>query len=110
MATPYHADHATLRVAADRVRATHDDLGSELRRVGGAVDELAETWSGAGASKYQDLVRRWRHDVERLLEELHVMAEMLDRSAAGQQDSDEGELTALRRVVDALNPPPEAES
>ncbi|GIJ29100.1 hypothetical protein Vqi01_42620 [Micromonospora qiuiae] len=107
MAT-YNADYATLRFAAVRVRATHDELGGELRRVSDAVDQLAEIWSGAGASRYQELVQRWRDDVEHLLEELHEMAEMLDRSATEQQVSDESAETAVRRIVETLNPPPEA--
>lgn len=103
----YQADYATLRVAAMRVRATHDELGGELGRVSGAVDQLAETWSGAGASRYQELVQRWRDDVEHLLEELHEMAELLDRSATEQEVADEDGAAVARHIMDTLNPPPE---
>lgn len=99
----FEVDQATLHAAANDVRSTRADVDGDLSRLRGVVDQLAAAWSGQAAVSFQTLMQRWNQDTAKLLAALDNIADLLDRSGAQHQATDEAQQQAMGRIQSALN-------
>ncbi len=104
MAGPFEVDHATLHTAANDVRTVRSEVDGELKRLWNTVDDLAIAWQGSASKGFQDLMRQWNTDTEKLQVALDSIAELLDKSGTTHQVNDEEQQQMLDKFHQALNP------
>ncbi len=101
---PIEVDHATLHTAANDVRAVRGEVDTELKKLWGAVDDLAIAWQGEASKGFQSLMERWNTDAGNLLTAMDNIATLLDKSGTTHQVNDEEQQQVLSRIHATLNP------
>lgn len=104
MAEQIELDAATLHKAASDVRSTRGEVNGDLGRLWNAVDDLAIAWVGEASTKFQDLMRRWNEDVDKLLTAMDDIADMLDKSGTQHEVNDQEQAQMINKYTSSLNP------
>lgn len=73
--------------ATDTVNAKLSVDGN-LDRLKALCDELAASWTGAGATAFNQVMQQWDAESAKLLEALQEIADQLDSSSAAQAEMD----------------------
>lgn len=103
MAGPFSVDHATLGKAAGDVRTTRSDVDGELKKLRGVVGELSGAWAGQAASSFQSVMTRFDTDANALLNALSDIGDLLQKSGAQHQATDEAQNEQMNKFNAALN-------
>ncbi|GAA2169705.1 hypothetical protein GCM10010403_50810 [Glycomyces rutgersensis] len=75
------------QAATDTVNAKLSVDGN-LDRLKALCDELASSWTGAGATAFNQVMVQWDTEAAKLLDALQDIADSLDSSAAQQAEQD----------------------
>jgi WXG100 family type VII secretion target len=76
------------QAATDTVNAKLSVDGN-LDRLKALCDELAASWTGAGATAFANVMSQWDTEAAKLLDALQDIADSLDSSAAAQAEEDQ---------------------
>ncbi len=104
MTGQFEVEHATLHTAASDVRSTRSEVDGELKKLWGVVDDLAIAWKGSASAGFQNLMSRWNEDVQKLLQAMDNIADLLDKTGTAHQVTDEEQQQMLDKFHSALNP------
>jgi WXG100 family type VII secretion target len=104
MTGQFEVEHATLHTAANDVRTTRSEVDGELKKLWGVVDDLAVAWQGQASTGFQSLMSRWNEDVQKLLQAMDNIADLLDKTGTAHQVNDEEQQQMLDKFHSALNP------
>lgn len=99
----FRVDHATLKTAANDVRNARSEIDGELKKLWGAIDDLAVAWQGQASTGFQGIMERWRTDVTKLETAMDDIANLLDKEATTHQANDEQQQQMLDKFHSALN-------
>jgi early secretory antigenic target protein ESAT-6 len=103
MAGPFSVDHATLGKAATDVQTTRSEVDGELKKLRSVVSELSGAWVGVAASGFQSVMTRFDTDANSLLNALEDIGNLLQKSGAQHQATDEQQNEQMNKFNAALN-------
>jgi WXG100 family type VII secretion target len=81
-------DPATVAQAATDTVNAKLSVDGNLDRLKALCDELAASWTGQGATAFNQVMQQWDAEAAKLLDALQDIADNLDSSAAAQAEMD----------------------
>ncbi len=89
----FQVDSTQVAAAGMAVRASAEQIGTEVERMMRNLIDLQATWQGQAAGSFQQLIGRWRHTQEQVRLSLDEIQAAL---AAASQGYEEAEASAVR--------------
>ncbi|MGG8406481.1 WXG100 family type VII secretion target [Streptomyces sp. 12297] len=91
-------NYDTVATASGDVRRTAQKLSQELDQLMAQVKEVAGTWEGEAKTAYMDIQQTVSTEMAGMNAKLGDIANLLDSSLAGYQDTDKGNAARFRMV------------
>lgn len=91
-------NYDTVTTAATDVRNNAKSMGEELETLMRAVARVAESWEGEAKTAYGEIQRQSSAEMDALVRKLHRVAQLLDESVVGYQDTDKGNAWRFRML------------
>ncbi|MGW7406901.1 WXG100 family type VII secretion target [Streptomyces sp. NPDC054833] len=100
----YNADRTavnydTVTQAATDVRNTAKNLSDQLEGLMRRVKAVAETWEGEAKTAYGEIQRDSNAQMDQMCQKLARIAQLLDDSVIGYQDTDKGNAARFRMLM-----------
>lgn len=100
----YNADRTavnydTVTQAATDVRNTAKNLSEQLEGLMRRVKAVAETWEGEAKIAYGEIQRDSNTQMDQMCQKLARIAQLLDDSVIGYQDTDKGNAARFRMLM-----------
>ncbi len=97
MSGTFSVDRATLRTAAQDIRASRVQVDDRLQRLLGVVADIDRAWEGEASDGYRALMGRWDDDARKLLTAMNSIADLLDQSANAHEVNEDQTADAFGR-------------
>ncbi|MER5728449.1 WXG100 family type VII secretion target [Streptomyces sp. NPDC002138] len=91
-------NYDTVATAASDVRTTSSQLSHGLENLMNKVKTVAESWEGEAKTAYLEIQRDVTTNMDQMNAKLGNIANLLDSSLVGYQDTDKGNATRFRMV------------
>ncbi|MFD7030785.1 WXG100 family type VII secretion target [Streptomyces sp. NPDC059917] len=91
-------NYDTVATAASDVRTTSSQLSQGLENLMNKVKTVAESWEGEAKTAYLEIQRDVTTNMDQMNAKLGNIANLLDSSLVGYQDTDKGNATRFRMV------------
>ncbi|MET3987503.1 WXG100 family type VII secretion target [Streptomyces sp. NPDC098789] len=91
-------NYDTVATAASDVRTTSSQLSQGLENLMNKVKTVAESWEGEAKTAYLEIQRDVTTNMDQMNAKLGNIANLLDSSLVGYQDTDRGNATRFRMV------------
>lgn len=92
-------NYDTVTQAASDVRSTATNLAEQLDTLMRRVQAVAETWEGEAKTAYSQIQRDSAKQMGEMSEKLGRIAQLLDSSVIGYQDTDKGNASRFRMLM-----------
>lgn len=92
-------NYDTVTQAAVDVRNTAKNLSEQLESLMRRVKAVAETWEGEAKTAYVEIQRDSGEQMDQMSQKLARIAQLLDESVIGYQDTDKGNATRFRMLM-----------
>ncbi|GAA1195834.1 WXG100 family type VII secretion target [Streptomyces hebeiensis] len=89
-------NYDTVTQAASDTRLTASQLSTELGTLMGQVNRVAENWDGEAKTAYREAQDVLTRQMEGMNQDLQRIAQLLDESVIGYQDTDKGNAARFR--------------
>nr|WSZ98812.1 WXG100 family type VII secretion target [Streptomyces sp. NBC_00857] len=93
-------NYDTVTTAASDVRRTSTELTTELTTLMTQVKNVANNWDGEAKTAYLESQDRLSRDMDGMNQDLRRIAQLLDESVIGYQDTDKGNAARFRMQMD----------
>jgi WXG100 family type VII secretion target len=103
MAGGTRIDDATLHAAASDCRSASESVTSEAGKVRQAKESVAAQWKGAASNTFQHVIDAWLDDANKLLEALHGISDLLDRTGTANRSNEEQQDQMFSKFNSAIN-------
>ncbi|MEI5101259.1 WXG100 family type VII secretion target [Streptomyces sp. PmtG] len=91
-------NYDTVTQAAADVRRNAHDMSTGLEELMREVKRVADTWEGEAKAAYGEIQRKSATEMAGLTEKLGRIAQLLDQSVVGYQDTDKGNAYRFRML------------
>ncbi|MFB8248829.1 WXG100 family type VII secretion target [Streptomyces sp. NPDC001046] len=92
-------NYDTVTQAAIDVRKTARELNEGLETLMRKVKAVAETWEGEAKTAYGEIQRSSSTEMDQMCQKLARIAQLLDDSVLGYQDTDKGNAARFRMLM-----------
>ncbi|MGW7260984.1 WXG100 family type VII secretion target [Streptomyces sp. NPDC054834] len=92
-------NYDTVTQAASDVRNTAKNLAEQLETLMRRVKAVAETWEGEAKTAYTEIQRDSSDQMDQMAQKLARIAQLLDDSVIGYQDTDKGNAARFRMLM-----------
>ncbi|MDQ0789563.1 early secretory antigenic target protein ESAT-6 [Streptomyces sp. B3I7] len=92
-------NYDTVTQAAVDVRNTAKNLSEQLESLMRRVKAVAETWEGEAKTAYVEIQRDSGEQMDQMSQKLARIAQLLDESVIGYQDTDKGNAARFRMLM-----------
>ncbi|MEU6557610.1 WXG100 family type VII secretion target [Streptomyces sp. NPDC046915] len=92
-------NYDTVTQAASDVRNTAKNLAEQLETLMRRVKAVAETWEGEAKTAYTEIQRDSSDQMDQMTQKLARIAQLLDDSVVGYQDTDKGNAARFRMLM-----------
>ncbi|MEG8280564.1 WXG100 family type VII secretion target [Streptomyces sp. AHA2] len=92
-------NYDTVTQAAIDVRKTARELNEGLETLMRKVKAVAETWEGEAKTAYGEIQRSSATEMDQMCQKLARIAQLLDDSVLGYQDTDKGNAARFRMLM-----------
>ncbi|WP_030381298.1 MULTISPECIES: WXG100 family type VII secretion target [unclassified Streptomyces] len=92
-------NYDTVTQAAVDVRNTAKNLSEQLETLMRRVKAVAETWEGEAKTAYVEIQRDSGEQMDQMSQKLARIAQLLDESVIGYQDTDKGNAARFRMLM-----------
>ncbi|MGW1056051.1 WXG100 family type VII secretion target [Streptomyces sp. CG4] len=92
-------NYDTVTQAASDVRSTAKNLSDHLEALMRAVRAKAESWEGEAKTAFGEIQRSNAQEMAAMTEKLGRVAQLLDDSVVGYQDTDKGNAARFRMLM-----------
>ncbi|WP_329138770.1 WXG100 family type VII secretion target [Streptomyces sp. NBC_00670] len=92
-------NYDTVTQAAVDVRNTAKNLSEQLESLMRRVKAVAETWEGEAKTAYIEIQRDSGEQMDQMSQKLARIAQLLDESVIGYQDTDKGNAARFRMLM-----------
>ncbi|MFH9009748.1 WXG100 family type VII secretion target [Streptomyces sp. NPDC017943] len=92
-------NYDTVTHAAIDVRKTARELNEGLETLMRKVKAVAETWEGEAKTAYGEIQRSSSTEMDQMCQKLARIAQLLDDSVLGYQDTDKGNAARFRMLM-----------
>ncbi|MEU6284702.1 MULTISPECIES: WXG100 family type VII secretion target [unclassified Streptomyces] len=92
-------NYDTVTQAASDVRSTAKSLAEQLEILMRRVKAVAETWEGEAKTAYGEIQRDSSDQMDQMSHKLARIAQLLDESVIGYQDTDKGNAARFRMLM-----------
>jgi WXG100 family type VII secretion target len=92
-------NYDTVTQAAADVRNTAKNLSEQLESLMRRVKAVAETWEGEAKTAYVEIQRDSGEQMDQMSQKLARIAQLLDESVIGYQDTDKGNAARFRMLM-----------
>ncbi|MEU5595985.1 WXG100 family type VII secretion target [Streptomyces sp. NPDC020298] len=92
-------NYDTVTQAASDVRNTAKNLAEQLETLMRRVKAVAETWEGEAKTAYTEIQRDSSDQMDQMAQKLARIAQLLDDSVVGYQDTDKGNAARFRMLM-----------
>jgi WXG100 family type VII secretion target len=92
-------NYDTVTQAAVDVRNTAKNLAEQLEALMRRVKAVAETWEGEAKTAYVEIQRDSGEQMDQMSQKLARIAQLLDESVIGYQDTDKGNAARFRMLM-----------
>ena len=92
-------NYDTVTQAAIDVRKTARELNEGLETLMRKVKAVAETWEGEAKTAYGEIQRSSSTEMDQMCQKLARIAQLLDDSVLGYQDTDKGNAARFRSLM-----------
>ncbi|MFJ6076229.1 WXG100 family type VII secretion target [Streptomyces sp. NPDC093065] len=92
-------NYDTVTQAAIDVRKTTQELSEGLETLMRKVAAVAETWQGEAKTAYGEIQRSSTTEMDQMCQKLARIAQLLDDSVIGYQDTDKGNAARFRMLM-----------
>ncbi|MFF4400523.1 WXG100 family type VII secretion target [Streptomyces sp. NPDC001480] len=92
-------NYDTVTQAASDVRNTAKNLAEQLETLMRRVKAVAETWEGEAKTAYTEIQRDSSDQMDQMAQKLGRIAQLLDDSVIGYQDTDKGNAARFRMLM-----------
>lgn len=96
-------DDATLHAAANDCRSAAESVTGEAGKVRGAKENVAARWRGGASNTFQNVIDAWLGDTNKLLEALHGISDLLDKTATTHRSNEEQQDSMFGKFNAAIN-------
>jgi len=96
-------DDATLHSAANDCRSAAESVTGEAGKVRGAKENVAARWRGGASNTFQNVIDAWLVDSNKLLEALHGISDLLDKTATTHRSNEEAQDSMFGKFNSAIN-------
>ena len=103
MAGGISIDDATLHAAANDCRGAVEAVTGEASKVRGAKENVAARWRGGASNTFQNVMDAWLADTNKLLEALHGISDLLDKTATTHRSNEEQQDQMFGKFNSAIN-------
>ncbi|MGL6234723.1 MAG: WXG100 family type VII secretion target [Segniliparus sp.] len=87
-------DHSAMEEHSSQIQSHASELSDMLDNISTAVNELAESWSGAGSNNWADLQKEWNSTAATEQESLSNLGTALSNTTSSMQETD-SEVSAM---------------
>ncbi|MEE1756858.1 WXG100 family type VII secretion target [Streptomyces sp. SP18CS02] len=92
-------NYDTVTQAAGDVRLTSSQLSQKLGDLMRDVNRVANEWEGEAKTAYREIQDRLSRDMDGMNQDLNRIAQLLDESVTGYQDTDKGNAARFRMMM-----------
>jgi WXG100 family type VII secretion target len=90
-----------MRRGVDVVRATHDDVRSDLSKLRNVVDDLvAQGWKGKASAGFTEVMGEWDRNADKLLNAMSRIADLMQTSGQTFTINDEEQQNLMQKTRD----------
>ncbi|CAM5686784.1 ESAT-6-like protein OS=Streptomyces alboniger OX=132473 GN=CP975_26400 PE=3 SV=1 [Streptomyces alboniger] len=91
-------NYDTVTMAATDVRNNARSMDEGLETLMREVARVAETWEGEARTAYRDIQGQSEAEMNAMVQKLHRIAQLLNESVSGYQDTDKGNAWRFRML------------